>query len=142
MTYTEWKKVALQNQKRKKSEGKMLHHCNLICVSPKHGMHGSSRCSKILYIHNCWNLFFVPEPLWNSDNQKWSNFKIDFFHRSITSPFAVKYFCYRLLLISQRKIWVFKTPVKSSNLGNQAPLFAELHLLQATQICTIQNGNQ
>jgi len=23
--------------------------------------------------------FFVPEPLWNSDNQKLSNFKIDFF---------------------------------------------------------------
>jgi len=26
--------------------------------------------------------FFVHEPLWNSDDQKSLNFKIDFFHRS------------------------------------------------------------
>ena len=38
-------------------------------------MHVSLRCLKILYIHNCWNLFFVTEPLWNSDNQKLSHFK-------------------------------------------------------------------
>ena len=25
----------------------------LICVSPKHGMHASLRCLKILYIHDC-----------------------------------------------------------------------------------------
>ena len=52
MTQPEWKKIALQNQKKEKSEGKM-YHFNLIYVSPKHGMHGSSRCLKILYIHNC-----------------------------------------------------------------------------------------
>jgi len=40
---------------------------------------------------------FVPEPLWNSDNQKLSNFRIDFFYHSVISPFAVKVF---LLLFS------------------------------------------
>jgi len=35
--------------------------------------------------------FFVPEPLWNSDNQKLSNFRIYFYH-SVISPFAVKIF--------------------------------------------------
>ena len=39
--------------KRKKSEGKMLYHCNLISVSRKHGMRGSWRYLKNLYIHNC-----------------------------------------------------------------------------------------
>jgi len=53
MTQPEWKKVALQKQKMKKSEGKMLYHCNLICVSLKHGIHESLRCLKIVYIHNC-----------------------------------------------------------------------------------------
>jgi len=38
----------LQKQKQEKNEGKMLHHCNLIWVSPKHGMHGSLRCLKML----------------------------------------------------------------------------------------------
>jgi len=41
--------------------------------------------------------FFVPEPLWNSDKQKLSNFRIDFFYRSVISPFANKLF---LLLFS------------------------------------------
>ena len=36
-------------------------------------------------------IFFVPEPLWNS-NQKLSNFKTDFFYRSVTPPFPVKLF--------------------------------------------------
>jgi len=36
--------------------------------------------------------FFVPEPLWNSDNQKLSNFKIHFFYRSVKSLFAVQLF--------------------------------------------------
>jgi len=49
----EWKKLRSKSKKRKKSEGKMLYHCNLICVSPKHGMHGNLRCLKIIYIHNC-----------------------------------------------------------------------------------------
>jgi len=30
---------------------------------------------------------------------------------------------------------LFSTPVTSSNLRNQAPLFTEHHLLQATQVC-------
>jgi len=47
---------------------------------------------KILYIHNCWNLFFVPEPLWNSDKQKLSNLRRDFFYHSVISPFAIKLF--------------------------------------------------
>ena len=36
--------------------------------------------------------FFVPEPLWNSDNQKLSNFIIAFFYRSVILPFAVNFF--------------------------------------------------
>jgi len=35
---------------------------------------------------------FVPEPLWNSDYQKLSNFRIDFFYRNVISPFAVELF--------------------------------------------------
>jgi len=50
----------LQKQKKEKSEVKILHHCNLICVSPKRG---SWRCLKILYIHNCQNLFFCPRTI-------------------------------------------------------------------------------
>ena len=49
-------------------------------------------CLKILHIHNCWNLFFLPEPLWNSHKQELSNFRIDFFYRSVISPFAMKLF--------------------------------------------------
>jgi len=30
----------LQNQNKEKIEGKMLYHCNLLCVSPKHEIHG------------------------------------------------------------------------------------------------------
>jgi len=41
----------------------------------KHLMHGCLRCLKILYIRNCWNLFFVPEPLSNSDKKNLSNFQ-------------------------------------------------------------------
>ena len=77
--------------------------------------------------------FFVLEPLWNSDKQKFSKFRIDFFCHSVTSPFAIKIFYYRLLLIAQRKISVLATPVTSSDLRNQAPLFTELHLLQGAQ---------
>jgi len=39
-------------------------------VSPKNGMHRSLQWLKILYIHNCWKLFFVPEPLPNLDKTK------------------------------------------------------------------------
>ena len=93
-------KLRCRSKKRKKSDAKMLYHCNLICVSPKHGMHKSWRCLKILYIYNCWNLFFVPEPMWNSDNQKLSNFKIDFFYRSVNcnSPGPIT-FCSKIILL-------------------------------------------
>jgi len=40
---------------------------------------------------------FCPKLLWNSVNQKLVNFKIDFFYRSVISPFAVQLF---LLLFS------------------------------------------
>jgi len=40
-------KSCCKSKKRKKSEGKMLYLCNLICVSPKHGMRGSLQCLKI-----------------------------------------------------------------------------------------------
>ena len=43
------------------------------------------------HIHNCWNLFFVPEPLWNSDNKKLSNFRIDLFYHNVISLIAVKW---------------------------------------------------
>ena len=59
---------------------------------PKHVIHRCLRCLKILFIHNCRNLFFVLEPLWNSDKQTLSNFRIDFFYRSVRSPFAIKLF--------------------------------------------------
>ena len=72
-------------------------------------MHGSLQCLKISYIHNCWNPSFVPEPLWNSDNPKFSNFKIDFFYRSVISPFAVQLFLLPFILIAQRKISVLTT---------------------------------
>jgi len=61
---------------------------------------------RVLQISNAWMFamfknfihsellkpIFVPEPLWNSDNQKLSKFRIDFFYRSVISPFAVKVF--------------------------------------------------
>ena len=106
MTQPEWKKLRCRSKKRKKSEGKMLYHCNLICVSPKHGMHGSLRCLKIAYIHNYWNLYFVRKLLWNSDDQKLLNFKIDFFYSNVISHFAVKQFYYHLVIIAQCKISV------------------------------------
>jgi len=43
----------------------------IICPSPKHLIHICLRCLKVLHIHNCWNLLFVPKPLWNSDKQNW-----------------------------------------------------------------------
>jgi len=76
--------------------------------------------------------FFVPKPLWNSDNQKLSNFKIFFFFRSVIKYHLLQYnyFYYRLVLIAQRKILVLAPPVTSSNLCNQAPLvFTQLRLL-------------
>jgi len=70
----------------------MLYHCNLICVSPQHGTHGSLRCLKISYIHSCCNLFFCPRTVVKLRQTKITKLKIDFFCRSVTSPFAVKLF--------------------------------------------------
>jgi len=58
------------------------------------------------------------------------------FYRSATSPFVVQLFLLPLVLIPQSKTSVSTTPVTSSNLRNQDPLFTELRLLQATHICT------
>ena len=55
-------------KKEKENEGKMLHNCNLLCISPKHGTHGSLRCLKIIYIHNCLNLLFCP---WTVVKLRW-----------------------------------------------------------------------
>ena len=56
-------------------------------------MPGCLQCLKILYIHNCWNLFFYPRTVVKLRlPKKISNFRIDFFYRSVISPFAVKLF--------------------------------------------------
>ena len=54
------KTSCVAKSKKENKWKKMLYHCNLICVSPKHGIHGSLRCLKILYIHYGYNLFFCP----------------------------------------------------------------------------------
>jgi len=53
-------KSCVAKSKKGKKWRKNVVSLQLICVSPKHGIYGSSRCLKILYIHNCWNLFFCP----------------------------------------------------------------------------------
>ena len=78
--------------KSNKCKEKMFSNCNWRCASRKHVVYGSLRCSINVYFHNCWNLFFVPEPLWNSDKEKLLNFRIDFFYRSVISPFAINLF--------------------------------------------------
>jgi len=118
----------------------MLYHCNLICVSPKNGMHGSLRCLKISYIHNCWNLFFVPEPLWNSDNEKLSNFKIDFFYRSVISPFAVQLFlvpfsshCSKQNIGFSDSGYVIKPPQPSSAIYGVPPFTGHPNFISITK---------
>ena len=118
----------------------MLYHCNLICISPKHGMHGCSRCLKILYFHNCWNLFFVPEPLWNSDNHKIIKLQNRLFYRNVTSPFAVKLFLLPFTShFSKKNIsfndsgYIIKPPQPSSTI-------TELCLLQATLFSIVANN--
>jgi len=66
--------------------------------------------------------------------------KIEFFNRSVISPFAVKLIYCHFVLIAQRKISVLATPVTSSNLRNQAPLFTELRLVQATLFYPLLNA--
>ena len=85
-------KLHCKRNKWKKSKGKISYYCKWICTSPKHLIYWCLRCLKIVYIHNCWNIFFVPKPLWNSDKQKLSNFRMDFFYRCVISPFAIKLF--------------------------------------------------
>jgi len=107
----------------------VCYHCKLICVSP---IHGSLRCLKILYIHNCWNLLFCPWTILKLDNEKLQSFKIDFFYQSVTSPFALKLFLLPFTTYCSTKNIVFIGSGTSSNLCNQAPLFTELRLSQAT----------
>jgi len=44
----------------------------------------------------------------------------------------IKYFSFAFFLFTPFATQLFSTPVTSSNLRNQAPLFTELRLLQAT----------
>jgi len=44
----------------------------------------------------------------------------------------IKYFSFAFFLFTLFATQLFSTPVSSSNLRNQAPLFMELRLLQAT----------
>ena len=49
----------------------------------------------------------------------------------------IKYFSFAFFLFIPFATQLFSTPVMSSNLRNQAALFTELHLLQATQITQV-----
>jgi len=69
------KSCIAKSKKGKKSEGKVLYACNLICVSPKHGIHRSFRCLKILYIHNCRNLFFRPRTIGSQTTKNYKTSK-------------------------------------------------------------------
>ena len=91
-------------------------------------MHGCLRCLNFFCIHNCWNLYFVPEPLWNSDKQKLSNFRIDFFYRGVISPFAIKLFLLPLSFHCSTQNIGFS----DSGYVMKPPLFMELCLLQGT----------
>ena len=84
--------------------------------------------------------FFVLEPLWNSDYQKLSNFRIDFFYRSAISPFAVKLFLLPFTSQCSMQNIGLATPVTSSNLRNQALLFTDLRLLQGTSFNSNSNS--
>ena len=86
------KKLSCKRKMGTNAKEKMFSHCSWICASRKHEMYGSLPYWKNLYFHNCWNLSFVLEPLWNSDKEKLLNFRIDFFDRSVVSPFAIKLF--------------------------------------------------
>ena len=127
----------------KKSIGKMLYHCKLICVSPKHGMHRSLRRLKILYIHNCWNLFFVSESLWNSDKQKIIKLQNKPFYGSVISPFAVQLFllpfsshCSMQNIGFRDSGYVIKPPQPSSTFY-KAPKSVEKNLETRATITTV-----
>jgi len=122
------KKLSCNRKKRNKCKAKMFSHCNWICASRKHIMYGSLRCLKNLYFHNCWILFFVPEPLWNSVKEKLLNFRIDFFYSSVISPFAINLFllpfsshCSTQIIGFNDSGYVFKPPQPSSAIYGALP---------------------
>ena len=57
----------------------MLYHCNLICVSPKHGMHGSLRCSKIYTFTTVETYFLAPNRCEIQITKNYQNSKQTFF---------------------------------------------------------------
>jgi len=72
--------------------------------------------------------FFVPEPLWNSDKQKLSNFRIDFFYHSVISPFAIKFFllpfsshCSTQNISFSDSFYIIKPPQPSSAVHGALP---------------------
>jgi len=77
-----------------------------------------SLCLKILYIHNCSNLFFCPRTIVKLRYPKIIKLQnsLDFFHRSVILLFTVQLFLLPLVLIAQRNISVLATLVTSSNL--------------------------
>jgi len=52
-------KSCVAKAKKVKDKYAVSFHCNLLCVSPKHGMHGSLRCLKF-YKFTTVELFFCP----------------------------------------------------------------------------------
>jgi len=93
----EWKKVVLQRQKKWR--------INVISLQLNMRFPQTWNIWKFAMFENFINsqllkpIVLSPEPLWNSDNQKISNFKINFFYCIVTSSFVVKLF---LLLFSSR----------------------------------------
>jgi len=80
---------------------------------------------------------FFPEPMWNSDNQKLSNFKTDFFYRSVILPFAVQLFslpfnshCSTQNIGFNNSGYVIKPPQPSSAIYGALPRTPELSMDQ------------
>ena len=119
----------------------MLYHCNLICIFPEHRMHGCLRCLKTLLHSHLWKpIFLVLNRCETQISKNYQTSKYTFYRISLISPFAVKLFLlYWLVLIAERKTSVLATPVASSNLHNQAPLFTKLCLLQGTVFLEMNN---
>ena len=76
-----------KSKKRGKSEGKILYHCNLICVSTKHGMQGSLRCLKF-YTFTTVETYFLSPNCCETQIKNYQTSK-DFFYRNVISIFAV-----------------------------------------------------
>ena len=73
--------------------------------------------------------------------QKLSNLRIDFFYRSIISPFAKKLFLLPFSSHCSTQNISFGDCGTSSNLHNQAPVFTELCLLQSTSFYLMNQNN-